>query len=371
MDPERYLAMVFEEMAVAGTRETCVLIAARAAAALSGTYGLCLVSADGDDCLLALENQPDLYVCNLQSLGLYESAASLRLSGSSTPRMLWAKEDFITLPSGERRHIRAALLVPLKAATDIAVAFFWEPDRATDPGSMRTLEVLAKALGVAAGAWRRDRELAARHRLAADQQHRLRNNLALMRSIIRRSRETADSAEHFALHLDARIAAVTRIQSALVTAGAAGVELEELICTELIATAVPGHRFSMQGPIVRLHDKSAQSLALALHELATNSMKFGALAAPDGRLEINWSVTHEQQPRLHLSWVERGARIACAAPRRCGFGHELIERTLPYELGARTRLAFDPGGVTCEINIPLEAYAVTSESPALRAGGGS
>jgi two-component sensor histidine kinase len=239
----------------------------------------------------------------------------------------------------------------------------------------RTLELLAKALGLAASAWRKDDEYAAsernQHRISADLKHRLRNNLAQTRSIIRRSQEIAESVEHFALHLEARIGAVGRLQGALTTAGDAGIELEELVRTELIASAVPERSYLMQGPAVRLHTKGADSLALAVHELATNSLKFGALATPNGHLAVTWAAIEGHVPRLRISWVESGTTIASLAPRRRGFGQELIECTLPYELGAQTRLMFSPGGVVCEIDVPLEACAVDIEQRPQAARGGA
>jgi len=239
----------------------------------------------------------------------------------------------------------------------------------------RTLELLAKALGLAASAWRKDDEYAAsernQHRISADLKHRLRNNLAQTRSIIRRSQEIAESVEHFALHLEARIGAVGRLQGALTTAGDAGIELEELVRTELIASAVPERSYLMQGPAVRLHTKGADSLALAVHELATNSLKFGALATPNGHLAVTWAAIEGPVPRLRISWVESGTTIASLAPRRRGFGQELIECTLPYELGAQTRLMFSPGGVVCEIDVPLEACAVDIKQRPQAARGGA
>jgi two-component system CheB/CheR fusion protein len=225
---------------------------------------------------------------------------------------------------------------------------------------------------MAACGWCKDAEHALRQRdqahVSTEAQHRLRNNAALIRSIIRRSNETAESAEHFALHLEARIGALSRTQAVLTTAADSGVELEDLVRSELIANAVFERRYLVQGPPVRLHAKAAESLALAIHELATNSLKFGALAAASGSVAISWRVTDERTlSRLHLTWVESGATIVSAAPRRRGFGLELIECTLPYELGAQSRLTFNPGGVHCEIEIPLEACVATIEPPAPQA----
>jgi two-component sensor histidine kinase len=362
MDPERYLADAFDELTSAGRRDTSVQIVVRAAHELADVDGVCMLSAAGERCVVALAQQQEIHLCDLRNSGLYRAAAPLLRGETTGSRTLWGKEDFIALATGEQLRVGVALIVPLQAASGhLAVAFFWQPGRTTGVQGTRTLELLAKALGLAASAWRKDEEYAAnernQHRISADLKHRLRNNLAQTRSIIRRSQETAESAEQFALHLEARIGAVGRIQGALTSAGDAGVELEDLVRTELIASAVPERSYSMQGPAVRLHTKGADSLALAVHELATNSLKFGSLATPNGHLAVIWEITDGQLPRLRITWIESGTPIASLAPRRRGFGLELIECTLPYELGAQTRLMFSPGGVVCEIDVPLEACA--------------
>jgi len=376
MVPERYLADVFDELTSAGRRDTSVQVVVRAARELADADGMCLLTAAGERCVVALAQQQEIYLCDLRNSGLYRAVAPLLRAETAGSRTLWGKEDFIALATGEQLRVGVALIVPLQAASGhAAVAFFWQPGRTTVVQGTRTLELLAKALGLAASAWRKDDEYAAsernQHRISADLKHRLRNNLAQTRSIIRRSQEIAESVEHFALHLEARIGAVGRIQGALTTAGDAGVELEELVRTELIASAVPERSYLMQGPAVRLHTKGADSLALAVHELATNSLKFGALATPNGHLAITWAAIEGPVPRLRISWVESGTTIASLAPRRRGFGQELIECTLPYELGAQTRLMFSPGGVVCEIDVPLEACAVDIEQRPQAARGGA
>ena len=376
MDPERYLADVFDELTSAGRRDTSVQVVVRAARELADADGMCLLTAAGERCVVALAQQQEIYLCDLRNSGLYRAAAPLLRGETAGSRTLWGKEDFIALATGEQLRVGVALIVPLQAASGHpAVAFFWQPGRATGVQGTRTLELLAKALGLAASAWRKDDEYAAsernQHRISADLKHRLRNNLAQTRSIIRRSQEIAESVEHFALHLEARIGAVGRLQGALTTAGDAGIELEELVRTELIASAVPERSYLMQGPAVRLHTKGADSLALAVHELATNSLKFGALATPNGHLAVTWAAIEGPVPRLRISWVESGTTIASLAPRRRGFGQELIECTLPYELGAQTRLMFSPGGVVCEIDVPLEACAVDIKQRPQAARGGA
>jgi two-component sensor histidine kinase len=363
MDPERYLVDVFDTLTSADGWDTSVQIVVGAAYELAAVDGMCLLSAGGERCVVALAQRQQLHLCDLRNSGVYRAAAPLLRGETTGSRTLWGKEDFIALPTGEQLRIGVALIVPLHAASGhSAVAFLWQPGRTTGVQGTRTLELLAKAWGLAASAWRKDEEHAAdrRHqqRISADLKHRLRNNLAQTRSIIRRSQETAESAEHFALHLEGRIGALGRMQGALMTAGDAGVDLEELVRTELIASAVPERGYSMQGPAVRLHVKGAESLALTVHELATNSLKFGALATPNGHLAVTWAVTEGQLSRLRITWIESGTSIASVAPRRRGFGQELIECTLPYELGAQTRLIFSPGGVVCEIDLPLAACAI-------------
>ncbi|HKQ13905.1 MAG TPA: sensor histidine kinase [Steroidobacteraceae bacterium] len=363
MDPERYIATVFDGLAAADSQGACVRIAATAAGELAEVNGLCLLSAEGDDSVLALASRDPLYLCNLRSSGLYRTALSMRRAADLNSRMLWGREDWITLPTGRLRRIRVALLVPLRTAGYLAVAFFWQPGQIAAPHHGGRLELVAKALDLAARSWGKDEEHAARQRdqqrISAEVGHRLRNNLALVRSIIRRSRETAESADQFALHLEARLSALTRVQAALVTAGADGVDLEDLIRTELTASAASDRRYALLGPAVRLHDKGAALLALTIHELTTNSLKFGALGA-SGRLIVSWSLTSGTSPHLHLSWREDGVAIAAEAPRRRGFGHELIECTLPYQLGARTCLALSPGVISCEIHAPVETCGATA-----------
>jgi two-component system, chemotaxis family, CheB/CheR fusion protein len=88
--------------------------------------------------------------------------------------------------------------------------------------------------------------------------------------------------------------------------------------------------------------------------LTINALKFGALGETTGRISIDWSIDHHSTPpRLHWRWCESGVGTSMPAPQRRGFGQELIERVLPYELGARTSLTFAPGGVRCEIELPL------------------
>jgi two-component sensor histidine kinase len=113
-------------------------------------------------------------------------------------------------------------------------------------------------------------------------------------------------------------------------------------------------RFVVSGPAVRLLPRTALSIAMALHELATNAVKYGALSVEGGQVTVAWSVARRAAGRrLRLRWEEAGGP-AVAAPRRRGFGSRLIERGLAAELDGEVELQFAPTGVVCRIDVPLE-----------------
>ena len=118
------------------------------------------------------------------------------------------------------------------------------------------------------------------------------------------------------------------------------------------------------GPDVRLSPRAALTLALVLHELATNEAKYGALSKSEGRISVEWHIANnEQGPRVHLSWIESGGP-AVQSPERKGFGSTLIERSVAYELQGTAELHFDPSGVICRIEIPLRSVRARREDEA-------
>lgn len=132
------------------------------------------------------------------------------------------------------------------------------------------------------------------------------------------------------------------------------VSVEELIRAELDAHVDGNHdRVSLAGPGVDLPGTIVLPLALALHELSTDAVGYGAFAQPGGRLPVAWAVAREAgEPRLLLDWRERGVAIP-EQPRRQGHGRELIERARPSQLRAETRLLFTPDGVHCTLAVPI------------------
>jgi PAS domain S-box-containing protein len=197
--------------------------------------------------------------------------------------------------------------------------------------------------------------------LVGELQHRTRNLMAIVRSMadktMRGARDLADFRDKFRTRLEA----LSRVQGLLSRLDEHDrVTFDELLRTELSAHGAAeegAERVHLEGPVgVRLRSGMVQMLAMALHELATNAVKYGALGTPDGELDIRWRmVGEEQDPRLETEWQERGVTMPPpgSAPRGTGQGRELIERALPYQLDAQTSYTLGADGVRCVITIPV------------------
>lgn len=190
--------------------------------------------------------------------------------------------------------------------------------------------------------------------LLAELQHRVRNVLALVRAVASRTFANAETIEDAAAQFSGRIDAMARTQALLTRAAGVGVGLEDLIREELVAQAADQSVIVVGGPEVSLAPKAAEVLTLAVHELATNATKYGALGQDAGRLSVSWrQETEDGQPWLRLFWNETNVAVASAAPRRQGFGVELVTRRVPYELKGRANMELRPGGLECLIEFPL------------------
>lgn len=185
--------------------------------------------------------------------------------------------------------------------------------------------------------------------------HQVRNTLSTVREFVRRSAETSDDVEDYAAHLDGRLDAVLRVQNAIANGPGEGeVSLHALVSDELLAQGLNGGRCAVSGPAVVLQPTMAGAFALVSHELATNALKFGAMAVPDGMIDVNWDVAPgEAVPCLTWTWVESGLSGLSPVPGRRGFGMETVERLLAYQVNAETELRLAPTGLRCEIRLPL------------------
>lgn len=207
--------------------------------------------------------------------------------------------------------------------------------------------------------------------LIAELQHRTRNLIAVVRSVADKTMRRAHDLEEFGENFRDRLEALARVQGLLSRLEAHDrVTLDELVHAELVGLGVfddAAERVTLNGAGgIRLRSSTVQTLAMALHELATNALKYGALCQPAGHLSIGWRLEQQgegSEPWVHIDWRESGVIMAKsgAAPRGTGQGRELIERALPYQLNAKTRYEILEDGVHCTISIPASASTAGRE----------
>lgn len=184
--------------------------------------------------------------------------------------------------------------------------------------------------------------------------HGLRDTMAMLRAVLRLSAETAESVEGYATHLEGRLDAIARVRVATDTFG--DVNLHTLISDELMIHLIrEGEQAALSGPSVKLRPKAAQLLALAIHELSSNAVEHGVFGRAGGEVDVAW-VVEGDDPKgpgvLSLVWNETGGS-GIAPPTRQGFGMQVLNDMLNYELGARVALAFEPDGLRCTVRFPL------------------
>jgi PAS domain S-box-containing protein len=183
--------------------------------------------------------------------------------------------------------------------------------------------------------------------------HRSKNLLAVIQAMARQTARHAGSIESFLHQFGARLQALAASHDLLVRESWYGASLNELVRSQLAAyIGADGGQIAIEGPAVALKPEAAQNLGLALHELAVNAAKFGALSVPAGRVSITWA--RRENPNgnaVELDWREEdGPKVKLR--RKKGFGSMVIERNLARALDADVTLDFDPDGLRCHIVIP-------------------
>lgn len=196
--------------------------------------------------------------------------------------------------------------------------------------------------------------------LAREVDHRARNVMTLVQSIVRLTR--AEDVNSFSEAVEGRITALARVHTILSLSSWEGAELGNLVREELSAfIARDGSRVAANGPNVRLRPAAAQTIALALHELATNALKYGALSSLNGNLAVTW---RESGGTLQLDWRESaGPRVS--APVRRGFGTLSVIASVETQLGGAVEFDWRPDGLVCRLAIPLRERA-DQDVPAIK-----
>jgi light-regulated signal transduction histidine kinase (bacteriophytochrome)/CheY-like chemotaxis protein len=188
--------------------------------------------------------------------------------------------------------------------------------------------------------------------MIAELNHRVRNILSLVRGLVAQSKDTTASAEEFAAVLGGRIQALARAHDQITSLNWAPAALKSLVESE--AGAYLGSRAGrvrLIGPDVALDPKAFATLALVVHEMMTNSAKYGALADSTGQVEVGWRL--DQGSSLVIDWKESGGPPV-QPPARRGFGTTIIERSIPFDLNGDAELRFDLLGVQARFVIPAQ-----------------
>lgn len=187
--------------------------------------------------------------------------------------------------------------------------------------------------------------------LLAELQHRVRNSLGIIGLIAERSGDSAPDAAGYRAAFLGRLGAFARVQAAVTRSPDQGLDLRGILLDEL--DAFPPKGLHLDGKPVLLKPRAAERLTLAFHELATNAAKYGALRDESGRLSVSWSVDADG---LAINWCETGVP-GVTTPTRLGFGSEIIQQALAYDLGASTRMDYEADGLCCHIRLPTRQLA--------------
>lgn len=198
--------------------------------------------------------------------------------------------------------------------------------------------------------------------LLGELDHRVKNILAIVSAVVSQTLKTTPDPKAFAADVGSRVEAIARAHSLLTQSGQGDVSLRAIVETELAPYNHSDDKVVIMGPEIVLTPRAALSLAMAIHELASNAAKYGALSRDAGRLTVRWQTAAEKDPVLTLSWTEADGPVV-KPPSRRGFGTTLIERALAHELDAKVGRTFSEAGVHCTISIPLTEAVGRADAP--------
>ena len=200
-----------------------------------------------------------------------------------------------------------------------------------------------------------------RLRLMVDElSHRVKNTLVTVQSIAAHTLRGADPMVYQVL--EGRLQALAAVHDVLTGESWKDAGLNEVIESTLAPFAAGGAaQLAIAGPLIRLQPRVAVTLAIALHELATNAIKYGAWSDASGQVRVAWEIAPGPAPKLRMTWSEeRGPRVE--APTVRGFGSRMIERSLAHDLGGTAQIAFHATGLVCTIEAPLAEIAAKARA---------
>lgn len=260
----------------------------------------------------------------------------------------------------ENQSMIARLMVEVKHDESLIVHLEFQIKRVND-GAIRWMGYWAEAAPEDTGSNMKHRilgvlqDITERHEaqekqalLSGELAHRVKNILAIVQSIANQTLSNASSLKIGAHDFSVRLKALAKAQDILTHGAAKSADLKQIIENSLDIHTNIQKRFTMVGKKISLSPQAALSMALALHELSTNAVKYGALSNETGQVNISWSINKKQ---FHFNWHEQGGPKVIK-PSRKGFGSKLIERLLPASFNGQATLNYLPTGVSFDLIAP-------------------
>ncbi|MBB4050403.1 two-component sensor histidine kinase [Devosia subaequoris] len=314
--------------------------------ALLGGHGLrvrrCVDDADLGD---LLEKIPGVVIATHEALS---PAAIQTIAYHSENQPAWSEMSIVVLL--DRKSQQATIRRQLASAWARARIIFYQ----------RPISALELVSGVQAAMLARLRQRDVRDHieretiLRLELNHRVKNVLASVSSMFQMSRRGATSLEAFADEFSDRLNALSRVHAAVFEAGGESVSLIEIVDLTVSPYQQEGHRrIQVRGPDLLVGREAGTTLALCLHELATNALKYGALSEPRGTVALEWTVTTGSKPSLALEWREKDGPTV-VEPSRQGYGTRYIRSALGSLFGRPPSFVYSSSGLVCGVSGPLE-----------------
>ena len=196
--------------------------------------------------------------------------------------------------------------------------------------------------------------------LTAELNHRVKNILSLAQSVVDSTLRAAADVREARATVGARLQALSRAHDVLLAQHWEAAPIREVADSTLRSLGLDGPRVELDGPPTELGSRTALQLALAVHELATNAAKYGALSNDTGRVALTWSVEGEPDARLRIGWVERGGPPV-SPPAHEGFGSRVIGRATEAAFDGQVELEYAPAGLRWAVTAP--AAGVLARGP--------
>lgn len=348
-----------KELSGARSHQAIIDVTRRAARDIAGSMGVAIVLRDGERChYIAEDSDVPLWTGQKFPLGACISGWAMLNRRQVVIRDIYV-DDRIPHAAYRPTGVHSLIMTPVGEPEPFgALGAYWRDVRDATPDEISAMAALASCMATAL----QNIDLMSSLRAEADHKqllinelnHRVKNTMAIVQSLsaqtLRADRPTAAARADF----DGRLMALASAHVLMTEAEWRSAPLRELVerTIQPFAQGDGAVRFRLGGPDATLPPKSAVAFALAVHELCTNAAKYGALAAEQGLVSIDWSFAETPEgQRLRFTWRESGGPTV-VVPSTRGFGARLLERGLAAELRGAVTLDFPPEGLVCEIDAP-------------------